>query len=231
MKCDFHIHSYHSFDSLANPKKIVDLALRRKLQCVAIADHGNIKGSLEAAEYARNLPILIIISEEVKSKQGDILALNIKEAIPDNLSAPETIGRIKQQNGTVIIPHPFGSLCGFNYDLEKLLDKIDGIEIFNASVFWGNGKAKKFARQHSLAFTVGSDAHFSNQFIGKAWLNLPFDYSPQLTADYVMQAIKSKLGTPGGRAASFFEAALDHSFRSLTKLKNIKSYFSKKSLL
>jgi predicted metal-dependent phosphoesterase TrpH len=221
MKCDFHIHSQYSFDSLANPKDIVTLALKRGLQCIAIADHGNMDGSLEAIEHARGLPILIIPSEEVKSKQGDILALNIKEAISNNLSAQETISRIKQQNGTVIIPHPFGSLCGFNYDLEKLLDRIDGIEILNASVFWGNGKAAHFAQQHSLAFTVGSDAHFSNQFIGKVWLDLPLDYSPALTCDYVMQAIKSKLGQPDGHAANFFEAALDHSFRSLTKLKAI----------
>lgn len=218
MKCDFHIHSCHSFDSLAKPEKIVDAAIKRGLQCIAIADHGNMKGSLEAKEYAHGLPILIIPSEEVKSKHGDILALNIKEAIPNNLSAQETISRVKQQNGTVIIPHPFGSLCSFKYDLKKLLDRIDGIEILNASVFWGNGKAKNFARQHSLAFTVGSDAHFSNQFIGKVWLDLPFDYSPTLSLDYVMQAIKSKLGQPGGRQAGFFEAALDHSFRSATKL-------------
>jgi predicted metal-dependent phosphoesterase TrpH len=219
MKCDFHIHSRYSFDSLADPKKIVDLAIKKGLQCIAIADHGNMRGSLEAAEYARGLHILIIPSEEVKSKQGDILALNINEPIPDKLSAIETIGRIRQQNGTVIIPHPFGSLCAFKYDLEKLLDRIDGIEIFNASVFWGNKKAKSFAQRHSLAFTVGSDAHFSNQFIGKAWLDLPFDYSPNLTIGYVMEAIKSKLGTPGGQQANFLEAALDHSFRSLTKLK------------
>jgi predicted metal-dependent phosphoesterase TrpH len=221
IKCDFHIHSNYSFDSLAKHKDIVDIAIRRGLQCIAIADHGNMTGSIEATKYARNLnlPILIIPSEEVKSKQGDILALNIKEPIPNGLPALETISRIKQQNGTVIIPHPFGSLCSFHYDLEKLLDRIDGIEILNASVFWGNGKAKRFAQKHSLAFTVGSDAHFSNQFIGKVWLDLPFDYSPTLTADYVMQAIKSKLGTPGGHQANFFEAALDHSLRSLTKLK------------
>ena len=225
MKCDLHIHSRYSFDSRALPKDIVDLALKRGLQCIAIADHGNISGATEAIEYARGLPILIIPSEEVKSKQGDILALNIKEAIPDDLSAVETIARIKQQNGTVIIPHPFGSLCSFEYDLEKLLDRIDGIEILNASVFWGNEEAERFARQHSLAFTAGSDAHFSNQFIGKVWLTLPFEYSQTLTAGYIIEAIKSKLGKTGGRQAGFFEAALDHSFRSLTKLKALRRSF------
>lgn len=222
MRCDFHIHSCYSFDSLAKPKDIITTAVSRELQCIAIADHGNMKGYFEALKYSNGLPILIIPAEEVKSKQGDILALNIKTPIPDKLSALETIGRIKQQNGTVIIPHPFGSLCRFKYDLKKILSRIDGIEILNASVFWGNNKAANFAKENNLPFTVGSDAHFANNFIGKVWLDLPFDYSPQITVEYVIRAIKSKIGKPCGHAANFCEAAIDHSLRSLTKLKTIK---------
>jgi len=222
MRCDLHIHSCYSFDSLAKPKDIINTAVSRGLQCIAIADHGNMKGYFEAAKYSQLFPLLIIPAEEVKSKQGDILALNIKTPIPDKLSALETIGRIKQQNGTVIIPHPFGSLCRFKYDLKKILNLIDGIEILNASVFWGNGKAADFAKENDLPFTVGSDAHFANQFIGKVWLDLPFDYSSAITADYVIRAIKSKIGKPSGHAANFCEAVLDHSRRSLTKLKAAK---------
>lgn len=140
MRCDLHIHSCYSFDSLAKPKDIINTAVSHGLQCIAIADHGNMKGYFEAAKYSQLFPLLIIPAEEVKSKQGDILALNIKTPIPDKLSALETIGRIKQQNGTVIIPHPFGSLCRFKYDLKKILNLIDGIEILNASVFGAMAK-------------------------------------------------------------------------------------------
>lgn len=223
IKCDLHIHSEYSFDSLANPKKIVDAAIKRGLQCIAIADHGNIRGSIEAHEYAymRGLPILIIISEEVKSKSGDILALNIKEPIPDHIPAREAIKRIHSQGGLAVIAHPFGLWCGFKEPLNNYLDIIDGIEILNASVFTGNKTAADFANKHNLPFTAGSDAHFANQFIGRVWLELPLEYSSNLTAEAVIDAIRQKKGIAGGCQASFIEKAIDHPLRSLTKLKDL----------
>jgi hypothetical protein len=208
---------------MANPRRIVDIALKRGMGCVAIADHGNINGSLEAVAYAKsnNLPILIIISQEVKSKSGDILGLNIKESIPEHLSPEESIRRIHDQGGLAIVAHPFGLWCGFKGNLENYLGQIDGIEILNASVFKGNETAKAFAQKHNLAFTAGSDAHFTNQFIAKTWLELPLDYSPNLTAAQVITAIKQKKGAAGGKTASFLEKATDHPFRSLTKLKTL----------
>jgi len=208
---------------MANPRHIVDIAIKRGMQCIAIADHGNINGSLRAAEYVKNnsLPILIIISQEVKSKSGDILALNIKESIPEHLSAEESIKRIHDQGGLAIVAHPFGIWCGFSDSLEKYLGLIDGIEVLNASVFKGNDTALAFAKKHGLAFTAGSDAHFANHFIGKTWIDLPFDYSNGLTAAQVIGAIKEKKGTVKGGMASFLEKAIDHSFRTLAKAKSL----------
>ncbi len=221
MKCDLHIHSRYSYDSASQPKDIVDTAIKNGIQCVAIADHGNIKGSLEAFEYAKEKPILVIVSEEVKSKQGDILALNIKEAIPNKLEAEETIKRIHAQGGTAIIAHPYGSLCGFDGDLEKIMEKADGLEVLNASVFWGNQRAHDFLRKHGYAFTVGSDAHFTN-FIGKVWLELPLEYKSTLTPEFIMESIKSKIGMIGGKGGSFLEKAIDHPMRNLCKIGLLK---------
>lgn len=221
IKCDLHIHSKHSFDSLADPKKIVNLALARGVQCIAIADHGNIRGSLDARNYAQKnkLPILVIISEEVKSHQGDILALNIKEQIPDHLPTEEVLKKVKEQGGVSIIAHPFGLCCNFKDDLKNYLGQFDGVETLNASVFAGNETAQEFAQRHNLAFTAGSDAHFANRFIGKVWLQLPLDYSSGLTAKQVVEAIKQKTGTIAGTPEPFLSKAFDHALRTLTKLK------------
>jgi len=221
MKCDLHIHSRYSWDSAANPKDIIDTAIKRGIQCVAIADHGNMEGSKIAREYAQGKPILVILSEEVKSKQGDILALNIKTAIPDKLDAMKTISRIHGQGGIAIVAHPFGSLCGFNGDFEKAAAAADGIEVLNASVFWGNKKAFNAVRKLGLAFTAGSDAHFTN-FIGKVWLELPVEYKNTLTPEFVMEAIKSKIGMIGGKEGSFIEKAIDHPLRNLCKIGLLK---------
>ncbi len=221
--CDLHIHSKHSFDSLAAPEKIVDLALARGIQCIAVADHGNMAGSLEAQKYVqeKHLPMIVILAEEVKSGQGDILALNIKEPIPDHLPASEVLKRIKDQGGFSAAAHPFGLFCGFKENLLDYLGQFDAVEILNGSVFWGNGKAKEFAQKHGLPFTAGSDSHFANRFVGSVWLELPLEYSRALTAADVIATIKEKKVAAGGTPEPFLSKAIDHTFRSLAKLKSL----------
>lgn len=219
MKCDLHCHTFYSYDSNSSPREIVDAALKNGIDCLAITDHGEIKGAIEAIEYAKGKPILIIPGIEIKTKEGDIIALNLKEKIEDNLSAIEAIRKIKEFGGFVIIPHPFSFFCAFKGDLEKLKEKIDAIEVLNASVFFGNKKALDFAKKNNLSFVVGSDAHFPN-FVGKAYLEIE---GKNLSVGKILTKIKNKNVKIGGREGSFFEKITDHLKRNLVKiLKKVK---------
>ena len=223
MKADLHTHTCYSYDSNASPREMVDAAIKKGISCLAITDHGKIQGAIEAMEYARGKPILIIPGIEVKSKEGDILALNVKEKIPNKLSAKETIKKIKEAGGLAIIPHPFGWFCSFREDLEGLIKEIDGIEIFNASLFGGNEKALAFARQHNLPWTCGSDAHFPN-FDGKCYLEIPGE---NLTLEEVLTILKNKGAKINGKEANFFEKVIDHAKRNLAKIQNASRTKSK----
>jgi predicted metal-dependent phosphoesterase TrpH len=215
MKCDFHVHSQYSFDSNASPKEIVDKALKEGIDCLAITDHSEVKGAFEAIEYAKGKPILIIPGIEIKSKEGDILGLNVREKIPDKLSAKETIKRIKELGGLVIIPHPFGFFCQFKGNLRELIKEIDGIEVLNGSIFGkGNKIAQEFAKENNLCFTVGSDSHFSN-FVGKCYLEIPGE---NLSIKEVFEKIKNKEGKVLGKEANFFEKVIDHLKRNFVKI-------------
>ena len=215
MKCDFHTHSCYSFDSNASPKEIVDKAIKEGVNCIAITDHGEIEGAFEAIEYSKGKPILIIPGIEIKSKEGDILGLNVKEKIPDGLSAKETIKKIKEQGGFVVIPHPFGLFCKFKGNLEELIKEIDAIEILNASIFGnGNETAKKFAKENNIPFTVGSDSHSLN-FIGKCYLEIPGE---NLSVEEIFKKIKKGEGRVVGEGANFFEKLIDHLKRNLVKI-------------
>ena len=135
MRCDLHVHTSYSYDSTTSPKEQVEAALQKGINCLAVTDHGEIKGAMEAIECAEGKPILIIPGIEVKTKEGDILGLNVREIILNKLSAEETIKKIRELGGLAIIPHPFGWFCSFKGNLKKLVSEIDGIEVLNASIF------------------------------------------------------------------------------------------------
>jgi predicted metal-dependent phosphoesterase TrpH len=215
MKCDFHCHTFYSFDSNASPKEIVDKAIERGIDCLAITDHGEIEGAIEAIEYSKGKPVLIIPGIEVKTKEGDVLGLNVKEKIENGLSAKETIEKIKKLGGMAIIPHPFALFYPFKGNLKEILEIVDGIEVLNASVFGsGNKKAIELAKKYDLPFTCGSDAHFPN-FVGKCYLEIE---GKNLKVEDVILAIKNKKGKIRGKEANFFEKFFDHSRRNLVKV-------------
>ncbi len=215
MKADLHVHTSYSYDSNSPPEKVIKAALARKIDCLAICDHEEIRGAEAVQRAALNLPILIIPGIEVKSKAGDILGLNVKETIPSGLSARETIKKIKGAGGMAIIPHPFGWFCSFKKNIEEIAPEIDGIEVLNAAAFGpGNKKAKALAEKLNLPFTAGSDAH-NLDFIGRVFLEVPGE---NLSIKEVLEQIRQRNVRINGREGNFFEKLLEHTKRNIAKI-------------
>ncbi len=214
MKCDLHIHSHYSYDSNSSIKEIIDTAIKKGIDCIAITDHNKIHGAFEAIKYAKAKPILIIPAIEVKSRDGDIIALNVKKEIEKGLSTEKTIEKIKEQNGLAIITHPFGDWHAFKKGLKDFINKVDAIEVFNASVFTGNKEAKELVKKNNLAFTAGSDAH-EPKFIGRAYLEILGD---NLSIEQVLKAIKNKSCEVKGKEFSFFEKITERIKRGIIRL-------------
>ena len=216
MKCDFHVHTCYSYDSTSSPKQVVDVALEKGIDCLAITDHNKVEGAAEVIRYAQDKSILIIPGIEIKSREGDILGLGIEQIIPDGLSAEETIEKIKERGGLAIIAHPFGWPYAFKGDLKDFVEKMDGIEVFNAAVFpRANKKASEIVKKYNLAFTAGSDSHFPDS-VGKAYLEIPGE---KLSVKEVLKAVKDKKCKIGGKEVCFFEKIIDHIKRNINKLK------------
>jgi hypothetical protein len=218
MKCDLHVHSYASYDSISSPKSIIKEAVKKGINCLAITDHGEVKAYNELKRIADRENILIVKGIEVKSKKGDIIGLNIKERIPEGLSVQETIKRIKKQEGFIVIPHPFFKYYKFQENLKNILDKIDAIEILNSAISEkANKEAFKFVRDNNFPFTAGSDAH-SSFFVGRTYLEVPGD---NLSIKEIFNLIKTRNVKAKGRELGFFEVIQDRLTRNSIKFLNL----------
>ena len=102
---DLHTHSKGSFDSLASPKDMVKAAADRGLTHLAITDHDRIDVAQEARALSQTA-VTVIVGEEVKTRDGDLICLFLERAIPPGLSAMETIAAAREQGGLVGHPAP-----------------------------------------------------------------------------------------------------------------------------
>jgi len=164
---DLHCHSSASFDSVASPERLMAKAHRIGLTHLAITDHERIDGALRARDRAPE-GLTIIVGEEVRSADGDMIGLYLERAVPPGLSAAETAAAIHEQGGLVGLPHPFdrfrssgGSQAADQQrTLDALVAAVDYIEIHNARAYRdANPLAAAFAETRGLPGTASSDAH------------------------------------------------------------------------
>ena len=218
MKIDLHTHSYYSYDALCSPRKMLKEAQTKGLNGLAITDHDTVKGWDDALKAAAELNMLIILGEEIKTKQGDVLGLFLnKEIKGKGEEAVKVIKEIKEQGGVAIIPHPFHSPEQFKDDLKKYIDLIDGIEVFNARrPFSGpDKKAFAFAEENNLAMTAGSDAHF---YAGVGYAYTIVEEANNLD-EFKTGILNRKTKTKGSKAPLLYAA--------IPAIAKIKNYFIK----
>lgn len=159
---DLHMHTDHSHDCAVPVDVLLETAKARGLGAIAVTDHNEISGALDAAAKAEG--IKIIVGEEVKTKdQGEVIGLFINEKIERGMSLEETIAEIKRQRGLVYVPHPFDRMHSVpDYEnLLRVIDQIDLLEVFNPRVAFSafNEEAARFAAKYRIVAGAGSDSH------------------------------------------------------------------------
>jgi predicted metal-dependent phosphoesterase TrpH len=171
--CDLHSHTWYSHDSMLKPEHYVEACLRAGINCIAVTDHNEIEGALHVRKIA---PFQVIVGEEIRTLDGEVSGLFLKERIPPNLSAEETMARIHDQGGLVYIPHPFATGVYMRLrkaKLDALIKQVDVIEGWNSRA-WRKRQdylAQSYALHHGIPFAAGSDAH-SRFEIGAAYMEM-----------------------------------------------------------
>jgi predicted metal-dependent phosphoesterase TrpH len=165
IEVDLHMHTDHSPDCATPVEVLLETARDRGLGAIAITDHNEVSGALEARRIAEGMDDLkVIVAEEVKTaEQGEVIGLFLEEKIPRGMTMAETIAAIRAQGGLVYVPHPFDRFHSVP-DYEHLLDiveEIDVLEVFNPRVALTafNEEAERFARKYRIVPGAGSDSH------------------------------------------------------------------------
>jgi predicted metal-dependent phosphoesterase TrpH len=165
IEVDLHMHTDHSPDCATPVEVLLETARDRGLGAIAITDHNEVSGALEARRIAAEMgDVKVIVAEEVKTaEQGEVIGLFLEEKIPKGMTMAETIAAIREQGGLVYVPHPFDRFHSVP-DYEHLLDiveEIDVLEVFNPRVALTafNEEAERFARKYRIVPGAGSDSH------------------------------------------------------------------------
>jgi predicted metal-dependent phosphoesterase TrpH len=168
---DLHMHTIFSYDGTATVPAVLKRAKQVRLDIIAITDHDEIRGALQAEQLAPKFDIQVIPGVEITTAEGDLLALAIHEIVPAGLPLIETIKRVGEQGGFCIAPHPMATGMGMKslsaYSIRRAqLDPeaeriLIGIETYNATTLdrEGNHSAKIWAERFNIAQTGSSDAH------------------------------------------------------------------------
>ena len=205
LRADLHTHTKYSIEplflrrlqlrALYSPERLVKTAIQNRINVLAITDHDTMEGARVAKKYIKKKRIddfTLIKGEEVSTSKGHIIGLGLEENIKPRLSPEETIDKIKQQGGLVMIPHAYCHL-GIK-DLVKKIRGVDAIEIYNPYNRLNNGPMrnpprlyKKIANQRGCTKVIGTDAH-TLENIGKIYTKIHTEYG----VDNVLKAIKKQ---------------------------------------
>ena len=175
VRVDCHLHTVASGDSVLTVEELADRARQAALGVVCVTDHNVTHAAVAAAE--RDLGVRVIVGEEVRTPDGDVIGLFLTERIPYVLPLAEVIGLIRGQGGLVYVPHPFDqgrSSVGRVLPGLCAAGSVDVIEVFNAKIADQalNEKAARLAERFGLPGGAGSDAHDAPG-VGAAYLEMP----------------------------------------------------------
>jgi len=198
MRIDLHCHTCYSGDSLITFDALLGWMARRRLDMVAITDHNTIAG---ARAFRDRAPERFLVGEEIKTRQGELLALFLEEEVPGGLSLEETIARVHDQGGLVGASHPLDRLRGEAVGLKTLLtirERLDFVEVFNARMMHrgGNRQARELSTRWGLPGSAGSDAHAGFE-VGRAYVEMPcFDGQDEFLDCLAQSQIGGRVSSP-----------------------------------
>ena len=175
MRVDCHLHTALSGDAVTSIDQLAERVEQERLDVVFITDHNVTAAAVAAAE--RGIGARVIVGEEIRTREGDVIGLFLTERIPYVLPLAEVTG-LDPRPGRAHLPaasvrsRPLqprrrrrGAVRGRARRRHRGLQRQDR----------GSGRnrqAADLAARYGLPGGAGSDAH-DPEGIGAAYLEMP----------------------------------------------------------
>lgn len=190
VRLDCHLHTVASGDAVTTLDELAERVAALRLDVVCITDHHVISAAQAAVE--RGIGARVIVGEEVRTPDGDVIGLFLTERVPYVLPLAQAAGRIRAQGGLVYAPHPFDAgRSSLGDALAPLCASglVDVVEAVNAKIADPalNQRAAGLAARFFLPGGAGSDAHDPGG-LGAAYAELPDFDGPASFLDALHQA-------------------------------------------
>jgi len=175
VRVDCHLHTAASGDAVTTVEEVADRARQHEIDVVCITDHNVTSAAVAAAE--RDIGVRVVIGEEIRTPEGDVIGLFLAERIPYVLPLAQVVSLVRGQGGLVYLPHPFDpgrSSLGSAAERLCAAGLADVVEVFNAKIEDPalNRQAAELAARYGIPGGSGSDAHDPDG-IGAAYLEMP----------------------------------------------------------
>lgn len=160
-----HIHTKYSYDSIIDPRDLVDRLVEHGIGLALVVDHDSFRGSIEARECASksSAGVAIPVAAEVLTELGDVIIIVNAPPVPSisELKDWQSLRRFAcARKGLIWLPHPFRS----HKNIEELARSADVIEVFNSRCTRSeNDRAQALCDCLQKPYGYGSDAHLGSE--------------------------------------------------------------------
>ncbi len=173
LKVDLHCHTSDDLvetvvsgrKNLPSPFELIDLAVAKKFDAIAITHHGIFYHNPEVSAYAEKKGLLLIPGVEAFIERKHVLLINYPEVKP--FKYYQDLCRYRREDGLIVAPHPFyllGKCVGKN--LIRFHQCFEAVEYsrFHYKFFNPAKKAQRIAQKYHLPVVGNSDSHDAYQF-------------------------------------------------------------------
>jgi hypothetical protein len=179
MLADPHCHTTAS-DGMVTPAELVDAAINAHIDLIAVTDHDTMASVKEVQQRGEAAGLIVVAGQEITTKwpaQTHVMGWFLEKPVKRGMSLEDSVAAIRDQNGLVIIPHPFMPVYFGSIQpsmLRRVLERhhVDGIEMMFTAPIGARRKRlldEFYARNSERlgAAIGGSDCHFGSHDIGR----------------------------------------------------------------